>query len=174
MPGAALADWPISYAELEPYYTKAEWELGVSGRPGSTPRSRRGAARIRCRRCRSSRPACSPSAPRRKLGWTASPAPMAILSQPYGGRAGCAQCGFCEGFGCEMQAKSSSLVTVIPVAVRTGHCEIRPDSYVRKIELDRRGRATGAMYFDDADGSTSSAPARWSCAPTAPKRRACS
>src|SRR5687767_7343857 len=29
--GTALADWPITYEELEPYYTKAEWELGVSG-----------------------------------------------------------------------------------------------------------------------------------------------
>ena len=39
---AALADWPISYADLEPYYTKAEWELGVSGEPGpfDPPRSK--------------------------------------------------------------------------------------------------------------------------------------
>ena len=73
---------------------------------------------------------------------------MAILSAPYQGRAACAQCGFCEGFGCEMQAKSSTLVTVIPAAVRTGRCEIRPESYVRRIEVDRRGRATGAVYFD--------------------------
>src|SRR5262245_36637893 len=34
VPGTALADWPITYEELEPYYTKAEWELGVSGEPG--------------------------------------------------------------------------------------------------------------------------------------------
>src|SRR5439155_6868558 len=84
----------------------------------------------------------------RKLGWTAAPSPMAILSQPYRGRAPCLQCGFCEGFGCEVQAKSSTLVTVIPAAVRTGRCEIRPESYVRRIEVDRRGRATGAVYFD--------------------------
>jgi choline dehydrogenase-like flavoprotein len=47
-----------------------------------------------------------------------------------------------------MQAKSSTVVTVIPAAVRTGRCEIRPESYVRRIEVDRRGRATGAVYFD--------------------------
>jgi choline dehydrogenase-like flavoprotein len=146
--GTGLDDWPITYAELEPYYTKAEWELGVSGlagtHPSDPPRSR---------------PYPLPPLPRkpvgalaehaaRKLGWTAIPSPMAILSQPYGGRAPCVQCGFCEGFGCEMQAKSSTLVTVIPAAVRTGRCEIRPDSYVRKIEVDRRGRATGVVYFD--------------------------
>ncbi|TMC59915.1 MAG: GMC family oxidoreductase [Chloroflexi bacterium] len=148
LPGTGFDDWPITYAELEPYYTKAEWELGISGQAGTNrwdpPRSR---------------PYPLPPLPimsigvlaeraARKLGWTASPSPMAILSAPYQGRAACAQCGFCEGFGCEMQAKSSTLVTVIPAAVRTGRCEIRPESYVRRIEVDRRGRATGAVYFD--------------------------
>ena len=28
--GSTLTDWPISYADLEPYYTKVEWEVGVS------------------------------------------------------------------------------------------------------------------------------------------------
>jgi choline dehydrogenase-like flavoprotein len=37
---------------------------------------------------------------------------------------------------------------VIPVAVATGRCEIRPNSYVRKVETDARGRATGVKYFD--------------------------
>ena len=31
IPGTAFDDWPISYAELEPYYTKVEWEVGVLG-----------------------------------------------------------------------------------------------------------------------------------------------
>ncbi len=31
--GADLRDWPITYDDLEPYYTKAEWDLGISG-PG--------------------------------------------------------------------------------------------------------------------------------------------
>ena len=37
IPGAALADWPISYGELEPYYTQVEWEIGVSGLAGAHP-----------------------------------------------------------------------------------------------------------------------------------------
>jgi choline dehydrogenase-like flavoprotein len=73
---------------------------------------------------------------------------MAVLSQPYQGRAACAHCGFCEFFGCEIGAKSSTLVSVIPTAEKTGRCEIRPNSYVRKIEIDHRGRVSGATYFD--------------------------
>jgi choline dehydrogenase-like flavoprotein len=84
----------------------------------------------------------------RKLGWNPFPAPMAILSRPRAGRSACVNCGFCLGFGCEVGAKSSSLAASIRVAERTGRCEIRPDSYVHKIETDARGHAVGAAYFD--------------------------
>jgi choline dehydrogenase-like flavoprotein len=53
-------------------------------------------------------------------------------------------------YGCEVRAKSSTLATMIPEAEATGRCEIRPLSYVRKIEIDRRGRAIGVKYFDSA------------------------
>ncbi len=85
----------------------------------------------------------------RKLGWHPFPAPMAILSQPRPGRSACVNCGFCLGFGCEVGAKSSSLATAIRMAEKTGRCEIRPNSYVHRIELDANGRATGAVYFDE-------------------------
>src|SRR5207245_1546663 len=85
----------------------------------------------------------------RKLGWHPYPAPMAILSQARPGRSACVNCGFCLGFGCEVGAKSSSLVAAIRLAERTGRCEIRPNSYVHRIETDANGRATGAVYFDE-------------------------
>ena len=148
VPGSGLADWPIKYGDLEPYYTKAEYDLGISGLGGANPFE---APR--------SKPYPLPPMPvkssgvlferaTKKLGLHPYPAPMAILSQPYQGRAACVHCGFCEYFGCEMRAKSSTLVSVIPIAEKTGKCEIRPNSYVRKIETDAQGRATGAVYFD--------------------------
>src|SRR5882762_8081114 len=57
-------------------------------------------------------------------------------------------CGFCLGFGCEVGAKSTSLSSVIPMAEKTGRCEIRPNCYVHRIETDKNGRAIGALYFD--------------------------
>ena len=150
IPGTAFADWPIRYADLEPYYSKAERDLGISGLAGANPFE---APR--------SQPYPLPPMPvkssgvlfdraAKKLGLHPFPAPVAILSHPYHGRGACTHCGFCEYFGCEMRAKSSTLVTVIPIAEKTGKCEIRPNSYVRKIELDKNGRATGAIYFDAA------------------------
>ena len=147
--GTGFTDWPITYADLEPYYTKVEWEIGVSGLAGASPFDPP-----------RSKPYPMPPLPvkssgviferaARKLGWHPFPAPMAILSQPRPGRSVCVNCGFCLGFGCEVGAKSSSLVAAIRVAERTGRCEIRPNSYVHRIEIDGRGRAAGAVYFDE-------------------------
>jgi hypothetical protein len=57
-------------------------------------------------------------------------------------------CGFCHGFACEVGAKASTLTTVIPEAEATGRCEVRPESYVFRIETNPQGRATGVAYFD--------------------------
>lgn len=144
--GTGFADWPITYAELEPYYTKVEWEIGVSGAPGpfDPPRSR---------------PYPLPPLPvkssgvlleqgARKLGWKPFPAPMAILSQPYRGRAACIHCGFCMMYGCEVGAKSSTLATMIPRAEATGRCEIRAECVVHRLETDAAGRVSRVLYWD--------------------------
>lgn len=149
IPGTTFSDWPIRYADLEPYYTKVEWEVGVSGLAGASPFDPP-----------RSKPYPMPPLPvkssgviferaARKMGWNPFPAPMAILSQPRPGRSACVNCGFCLAFGCEVGAKSSSLASMIPVAEKTGRCEIRPNSYVHRIETDSSGRATGAVYFDE-------------------------
>jgi choline dehydrogenase-like flavoprotein len=148
IPNTAFADWPIRYSDLEPYYTKAEYDLGISGLAGANPFE---APR--------SKPYPLPPLPvkssgalfehaTKKMGLHPFPAPMAVLSRPYRGRPACIHCGFCESFGCEMRSKSSTLVSIIPEAEKTGRCEIRANSYVRKIATDARGRATGAVYFD--------------------------
>jgi len=148
IPGANCADWPITYADLEPYYTKVEWEVGVSGLAGASPFDPP-----------RTKPYPMPPLPvkgcgvvferaARKLGYHPFPAPMAILSQARPGRSACENCGFCLGFGCEFGAKSSALASVIPMAEKTGRCEIRPNSYVHRIEVDKNGRVTGALYYD--------------------------
>ncbi|MGH7507055.1 MAG: GMC family oxidoreductase, partial [Longimicrobiales bacterium] len=147
--GTGLADWPLTYDELEPYYAKVDWEIGVSGAPGpfDPPRSR---------------PYPVPPLPVKSsgvilergaeaLGWHAQPAPMAILSQPHDGRPACIQCGYCMMYGCEMNAKSSTLATMIPRAEATGRCEVRPDSTVFRVVTDDAGRVRSVLYWD-ADG----------------------
>jgi choline dehydrogenase-like flavoprotein len=144
--GTGLADWPITYADLEPYYTKVDWEIGVSGAPGpfDPPRSR---------------PYPVPPLPVKSsgvlfekgalaLGWKPFPAPMAILSQPHNGRPACVHCGFCMMHGCEVGAKSSTLAAMIPKAEATGRCEIRTECTVHRLQTDASGRVTDVVYWD--------------------------
>jgi len=155
--GTNFADWPISYEELEPYYTKVDWDIGVSGAPGpfDSPRSR---------------PFPMPPLPikssgvllekgAKKLGLHAQPEPHAILSQPHNGRPGCIKCGYCMFFGCEVNAKSSTLAAMIPLAEASGHCEIRAESAVFRVVTDANGRASEVLYYD-ADGNERSQKAR--------------
>jgi choline dehydrogenase-like flavoprotein len=146
--GTNLADWPITYEELEPYYAKVDWEIGVSGEPGPGDPFR-------------SRPYPMPPMPIKssgvllrdgaaRLGYTSQAAPLAILSRPHNDRAPCIHCGLCWGQACEVGAKSSTLAAMIPVAERTGRCEIRDRCVVTRIETALNGRVTRVIYVDAA------------------------
>lgn len=148
--GTNFADWPITYEELEPYYTRVDWEIGVSGAPGpfDSPRSK---------------PFPMPPMPIKSsgallakgaeaIGFHAQPAPLAILSKPLNGRAACINCGYCMGFGCEVGAKSSTLAATIPAAMETGNCEIRAECTVYNVVTGPDGKATEVEYID-ADGN---------------------
>ena len=114
-----FADWPIDYAELEPYYTRVDWEIGVSGAPGPADAWR-------------SKPFPMPPFPIKSsgvlmekgaqaMGYSVQPEPHAVLTQPLNGRPACINCGFCMGFGCEADAKSSTLAAMIPDAIESGN-----------------------------------------------------
>jgi choline dehydrogenase-like flavoprotein len=148
VPGAALADWPITYDELEPYYSAVEWAIGVSGKGGVDPNEGARSRGYPVGPLPPGGPGTLLEVAARKLGWRALPAPMAILSQPYKGREACHHCGFCWFFPCEWGAKSGTNFTMVPEAVRTGRCEVRTQCKARKIETDDRGRVTGVVYFD--------------------------
>jgi len=155
--GTNFADWPIRYAELEPYYTKVDWEVGVSGAPGPNDSFR-------------SKPFPMPPMPinssgvlleraAKELGISSQVEPLAVLSQAHNGRPGCINCGFCSFFGCEVSAKSSSLASMIPLAEASGNCEIRAECAAFRIETNAQGRADEVLYYDP-DGNERSQKAR--------------
>ncbi|HUB33892.1 MAG TPA: GMC family oxidoreductase, partial [Bryobacteraceae bacterium] len=146
--GSTLEDWPISYADLEPYYERAEWELGVSGDDG--PNIFKGP-----RRKPLPMPPLAPSREHqvllpaaKRLGLHPFDIPMLRNTVPYNGRRSCMRCRWCVGFACELSARNGTHNTVIPVALATGKCDLRTDCMVREITLDDRGHATGVAYYD--------------------------
>lgn len=147
--GANVVDWPISYDEMEPFYTKVESVVGVSGKveehkhlePRSTPDF--------------------PYPPLtsnvvadwfvdagNKLGYKVIPAARGIISTPDNGRKACYHSNYCGSFGCASDAKGSSRAALIPDAVATGNCEILPNSKVFKLETDEKGKILKAHYYN--------------------------
>ena len=158
---STLADWPLSYADLEPFYDRAEYDLGVSGKAGNLEGKKvAGGNPFEAPRKRD-----YPLPPLRrdqsgilfedaakKLGYQPFASPHAIISQDYKGRQGCTYCGFCQGFGCYNGAKSSTLVTKLPEADATGNFKLITLAMVYRVNSDNSGRATGVSYYGP-DGS---------------------
>lgn len=149
--GASLADWPITYEELEPYYDKVEWTFGVSGQGGANkyeaPRSRDYPVppMPSTRYAQKFHEGCA------RLGYNSFPTPTAMLSKPYNGRPATVQSAFVQQHGDPTGTKSTALTTFVPDAVATGKLDLRADCYVHEITVDEWGRAKSAVY-QDADG----------------------
>jgi len=147
--GSTLADWPITYDDLEPYYEQAEWELGVSGDDSNNPFKGP-------RKKPLPMPPVSPQGiehaildkAARRLGLHPFHIPMLRNSVPYNNRPACMRCRWCVGFACEVDAKNGTQNTVLPVALSTGLLELRTECQAKEIVLDDHGRATGVRYFD--------------------------
>ena len=158
---SSLADWPLSYADLEPFYDRAEYELGVSGKAGNLQGNKIDGGNV----FEAPRRREYPLPPLRddqsgvvfrdaanKLGHHPFPTPRAILSQDYNGRPGCTYCGFCQAFGCHVGAKSSILVTKLPEADATGNFRLVTGAMCYRVNSDSSGRVTGVAYYGP-DGS---------------------
>jgi choline dehydrogenase-like flavoprotein len=146
--GSSLEDWPISYDDLEPFYEKAEYEIGISGDYSGTPfhGPRRRDLPMPPLPPNREFEILEPAA--KRLGLHPFHLPMARNSVPYNGRGPCMRCRWCVGFVCETDAKNGSQNTVIPVALNTGNCELRTECTVKEVLTDDRGRARGVAYFD--------------------------
>ncbi|MES0093374.1 GMC family oxidoreductase [Mesorhizobium sp. M0030] len=144
--GANLLDWPVTLAEMEPYYAKAEAKMGVTGTNG-WPRLpgnnnfkvlKAGADKLGYKECRTGN--------------------MAINSVERDDRNSCQQTGFCFQ-GCKWGAKWSTLYTEIPKGEASGHLEVRPNAMAIKINHDASGKVTGVVYADK-DGKLQEQKAR--------------
>jgi len=147
---STLDDWPVTYDDLEPYYEKAEWEIGVSGDDSNNPF--KGA-----RKRRLPMPPVGPpskehkalDAAARRIGLHPFDIPMLRNSVPYNGRPACMRCRWCVGFACEVDAKCGTQNTVLRTALKTGNLELRTECMTREVMVDDKGHAIGIAYYDE-------------------------
>lgn len=155
--GANVEDWPISYADLEPYYAEAEHAVGVAGKAGANPFAA----------WRSGPYPMPPGAPMYgatlsceaagRLGLHPYPAPTAANSVPYDGRPACNNCGFCAFFGCPIHAKGDP-VAMLQRALRTNNAHLLAETFASRILTSGR-RATGVEVVGP-EGTTRTIGAR--------------
>jgi gluconate 2-dehydrogenase alpha chain len=158
--GSTVEDWPFGYEELEPYYDKIEYELGVSGVAGNVNGAIDPAGNIfeGPRKRGYPMPALRwtafhdrMAAAAKGLGWHPFPGPAAINSRPYQNRSGCMYHGFCATGGCHVDAKNSTAVTTIPRAQATKHFKAVTGAVATTIEVDAQGRASGVTYVQNGE-----------------------
>ena len=149
--GAQVADWPIRYRDLAPYYDEVEERVGVQGDVDAMPRRTR-------RQSRRRRPFEMPPNPityvsrllaeaAAEEGWTAYPQPAAVNSRRFNGRPRCNSCGLCSGFGCPINARGDALVSFLNPAVRRGSVRVIPRAFAYRGEdaTARRPREGGPL-----------------------------
>jgi choline dehydrogenase-like flavoprotein len=152
VPGANVADWPLSYEELAPFYDAVERRLGVQGDLARMP------AATLAQAPRRHRFAMAPNPPMyggsllaegaRSLGYHPYPFPQAVNSRRFDGRPRCNSCGYCSGFGCPINARGGAAVSFLHHALRAG-ARLRPRCFVHRIDVSRDGRhVRGVSYLD--------------------------
>jgi gluconate 2-dehydrogenase alpha chain len=160
-----IQDWGVTYTELESYYDRFEYLLGVSGKAGNIDgKIQPGGNPFEAPRSRE-----YPTPPMKEtyfgaifrkgatdLGYHPYPQPSSNLSRPYTNPLGlkleqCVFCGFCERYACEHFAKASPQTSILPVLLQKPNYELRANCEVLRINLDNAGKkATGVTYIDDA------------------------
>ena len=140
------ADWPLNYAELEPYYTLCEQVIGVAGPAGQGARWRSAAYPL---------PAhpLSPAAKRleaagRRLGMNWQANSRAALSEVYDGRPACNYCGNCSR-GCQLGDKGSADVTFMRKAEGSGKLTLKANSRLLRLHPAKDGRIAAVDYVQD-------------------------
>lgn len=172
-PDLRIQDWGVTWEELEPYYDKFEYLLGVCGKAGNLngkiepegnplegPRSRE-----------------YPNPPMKEqyagaifrkaaleLGYHPFLQPSANMTREYTNPEGitlgpCAYCGFCERYGCEHFAKASPQTVILPALRKYSNFELRTEAHVLRINVDSTGKKATGVTYKDAQGREFEQPA---------------
>ncbi|HVO22105.1 MAG TPA: GMC family oxidoreductase [Candidatus Margulisiibacteriota bacterium] len=151
--GTSFADWPLSYDELEPFYTETDVLSGIAGVTAGE-----GADPFQSWR---SQPFPLPPQPEmyvgrvlangaKRLNYEPFNYPSAVNTRPYDGRSPCVGCGLCTNYGCARNAKGSPAVTTLRKALLTGNCQLRYNAHVSRLVMDAaRQHVVGVEYIDD-------------------------
>jgi len=147
--GGLSPAWPISYDELEPYYSEAEHLYQVHGLRGSDPTEPRASAPY-------AHPPLSHE-PRiqqlvddlTRLGHRPFHLPVGVMLDEQNPRKSrCIRCDTCDGFPCLVQAKADAQVVCVDPALEHANVDLLTGAYVARLETDAAGRAVTKVHVE--------------------------
>jgi choline dehydrogenase-like flavoprotein len=147
--GGISPAWPITYDELEPYYTEAEHLYQVHGERGEDPTDPPASAPYRY-------PAVSHE-PRMqqlsedfaRLGCRPFHVPLGIMiDEGSRARSRCIRCGTCDGHPCLVSAKSDAQVVCVDPALERSNVTLLTNAYVARLETSASGREVTRVLVD--------------------------
>jgi gluconate 2-dehydrogenase alpha chain len=172
-PDLRIQDWGVTWEELEPYYDKLEYLLGVCGKAGNlNGKIEPGGNPLEGPRSRE-----YPNPPMKEqyagaifrkaaleLGYHPFLQPSANMTREYTNPEGitlgpCAYCGFCERYGCEHFAKASPQTVILPALRKYSNFELRTEAHVLRINVDSTGKKATGVTYKDAQGREFEQPA---------------
>ncbi|MBV9760827.1 MAG: GMC family oxidoreductase [Acidobacteriaceae bacterium] len=137
-------NWPISYADIAPYYDRVERFIGVSAAPAYLPQFPDGAflppMPLNCAET-IFQSACA------KLKLPSTPRRVAQLTRMLNRRPPCHYCGNCVN-GCDVGAMFNTIAVTLPPALKTGNVTLRCDSVVSHVLMNDENRASGLRYIE--------------------------
>jgi choline dehydrogenase-like flavoprotein len=153
MPDANVADWPLTYDDLAPFYDEVEERLAVQGDRSKMP------ANTLANAPRDKDFPMPPNPPMHagkllaqgaaSLGYQAYPFPQGVHSLPHDGYPACNSCGFCSGFGCPINARAGAALSFLHHAMQSG-VKLRSRCFVYRVDMSKDGkRAVGVSYLNE-------------------------
>ncbi|WDR06958.1 GMC family oxidoreductase [Devosia rhodophyticola] len=159
--GSSLVDWPIGYADLEPWYSRAEHLIGVSGPTRRLPHEPFRSAALPMPPMPRYETASLLEAAAMKLRLATTQPPLLVNSVSHDGRRACIECGSCVGFACPVDGKNGTQNTLIPMAMATGNLHLATETVVDHVETSSVGHVTGVrLIWEDELGARQNISAR--------------
>ena len=139
--GGVSPAWPISYDELEPYYTQAEHLYQVHGNRGEDPTEPRAGKAYPW-------PAVSHEARIQRLaddlraaGLNPFHTPLGVMLDEKNPRLSpCIRCNTCDGFPCLVHAKSDAQVLCVDPALQYPNVTLLTNALVKRLATNNSGR----------------------------------
>ncbi|RLA57862.1 MAG: oxidoreductase [Epsilonproteobacteria bacterium] len=151
--GANVVDWPISYEDLEPYYTLSEELVGISGHfekhPHEPWRSKANFTQLATKENEVVKlldKSC------KALNIVPLVTPRAVLSQNVPGRDACYYSNLCGSYACSSGAKGSSREALLKPALATGNLTLMSNTHVKYLETDSKDKVSSALVVDTITG----------------------